>query len=105
VTRIARYARSTALPGRGDELVDGLLRAAALLEGFDGCELYVINRAADDPDTVWVTEIWSSREALDASLQLPGVPELIGEVLPLVDRSSMQLVELVPVGGIGLSGA
>jgi quinol monooxygenase YgiN len=101
--RIGRYARSSALQGRGDALADGLLRAAALLEDAEGCELYVINRVPGDPDTVWVTEIWASREALDASLQLPGVPELIGEVLPLVDRESMELVELLPVGGLGLA--
>jgi quinol monooxygenase YgiN len=103
MTRIGRYAKSTALAGRGDELVHGLLRAAVLLEEADGCELYVVNRAADDPDTVWVTEIWSSQEALDASLALPGVRELIGEVLPLIDRESIERIDVVPMGGLGLS--
>jgi quinol monooxygenase YgiN/mannose-6-phosphate isomerase-like protein (cupin superfamily) len=102
--KIGRLSRSRAHAGRGDELAGKLLQAAKLLEGAKGCELYVVNRTPDDPDTVWVTEVWTTREDLDASLQREGVPELIQEVLPLVD-GAFDVIETTPVGGIGLVDA
>ena len=50
------HGRIAARPGRGDELAAILLEAAAGLEGNPDCLLYVVSRAADDPDSVWVTE-------------------------------------------------
>ena len=96
---IGRYAKATAKPGKGDELARILLEVAAALEGVPGCELYVINRAADDPDTIWVTEIWRSQEELDASLQAEGARERIGQVRDLVD--GFDRIDLDPLGGVG----
>jgi quinol monooxygenase YgiN len=104
VTRVGRYAKATARAGQGDPLAAALLRAAALLEDADGCELYVVNRSPNEPDVVWVTEIWASQEALDASLQLPAVRELIPQVLPLIEAGGMERIDVLPVGGVGLGG-
>nr|MDQ4029949.1 antibiotic biosynthesis monooxygenase [Actinomycetota bacterium] len=67
-----------------------------------GCELYVINTSPADPDTVWVTEIWSSQADLDASLALDGVPELIEHVVPLM-AAPPERIEVLPLGGKGLA--
>jgi quinol monooxygenase YgiN len=66
---VARYVQFTAQPGRGEELAARLLRAADSLKDTPGCELYVVNRSAADPDQVWVTELWRDQEALDGSLE------------------------------------
>lgn len=99
--QISRYGKSVARPGRGDELAQHLLAAAAELESDPGCELYLINRERDDPDTIWVTELWRSQDDLDASVeQLKGSPE-VAAVMELVDR--WEMIELDLLGGKGAS--
>lgn len=102
MSKVARFAKSKAVPGKGDELAAKLLEAAAELESFPGCERYVVCRDPQDPDTLWVDELWRSMEDLEASLKLDGVPEKIREVLPLLDREAMQTFDLEPLGGKGL---
>lgn len=95
----------TAQPGGGDELAELLLRAADSLRDTAGCELYVINRAREDPDQVWVTELWLSQEALDASLEQLRTDEAkaqLSQVMALLDASHPpERVELEPLGGVG----
>ena len=72
-----------ALPGRRDELVAHLTRPApALAEA--GCLLYEVGVSEDEPDTVFVVELWTSADAHRASLQLPAVQESIAQARPLL---------------------
>lgn len=57
MNQIARYGTSIAHPGKGAELAEHLLAAAAELERDPGCELYLVNRRRDAPDTIWITEL------------------------------------------------
>ncbi|HEX3317816.1 MAG TPA: antibiotic biosynthesis monooxygenase family protein, partial [Solirubrobacteraceae bacterium] len=66
---VGRYAKMVAKPGRGEDLAAAMLRVAASLQDVPGCDLYVINRELDDPETIWVTELWRSQEDVDAALQ------------------------------------
>jgi quinol monooxygenase YgiN/mannose-6-phosphate isomerase-like protein (cupin superfamily) len=102
MSRVGRYVKFTAKPGQGDALVERMLGAAEGLQATPGCELYVINRAADDPDTVWVTEVWRSQEELDASLETEEAKAAIPEVLGLVQEGSFERIDVTPVGGVGL---
>jgi quinol monooxygenase YgiN len=103
MSRIGRYAKATAVAGKGDQLADLMLAVAATLEDTPGCELYVINRVPDEPDAIWVTELWSSQEACDAALAAAGGDGPSKEdVLALVD--SFERIDLVPVGGVGVGG-
>lgn len=100
---VGRYVKFTAQPGRGDELARLLLRAADSLRETPGCELYVINRSATDPDVVWVTELWLNQEALDASLEQLSTEAgkaQIAEVTTLLAQPPEQF-ELEPLGGVG----
>jgi quinol monooxygenase YgiN/mannose-6-phosphate isomerase-like protein (cupin superfamily) len=95
----------TALPGRGDELAELLLRAADSLRDTAGCELYVINRATAQPDQIWVTELWLSQEALDAALEQLRSEEgqaQAAQVMALLDPDHPpERIELEPLGGVG----
>jgi quinol monooxygenase YgiN len=95
------HGRIVAQPGRGDELAAVLLEAAAGLEGNPDCLLYVVSRAADDPDSVWVTEAWTDRTAHDASLEDPRARELIARARPMI-ADFADRAELRPEGGKGL---
>jgi quinol monooxygenase YgiN/mannose-6-phosphate isomerase-like protein (cupin superfamily) len=96
---VGRYAKATAKPGRGGELAGVMLEVASSLQNTPGCELYVVNRDAGDPDVVWVTEIWRSQEALDASLEAEGAQEQIARVRDLVQ--DFDRIDVEPLGGVG----
>jgi quinol monooxygenase YgiN/mannose-6-phosphate isomerase-like protein (cupin superfamily) len=92
-----------ARPGHGDALAEVMLRVADGLRSTAGCELYVINRAPSDPDAVWVTEIWASQEAVDASLKELESDEgkaQLAEVMALLDGPP-ERTDLEPLGGVG----
>jgi quinol monooxygenase YgiN len=90
-----------ARPGQGDSLAEVLVQAAAALEANAECELYVVSRSDDDPEAVWVTEVWTSREAHRASLEDDRIRALIGQARPLIAGPGERF-ELSPVGGKGL---
>lgn len=94
------YIRFTARPGQRDALVEHLLRAAALAGQAAGCELYIINTSPTDQNIVWVTEVWRSQEAHDASLAVEGAQTAIKQVLPLL-AGSPEKIDVLPVGGKG----
>jgi quinol monooxygenase YgiN len=100
--RVGRYVRMVAQPGQGGALAATLLRVAEGLRGAPGCELYVINASPDEPDTVWVTEVWSDEEASDQALSSDLGEVGIGEVLELL-AGPPELVDLTPLGGPGLN--
>jgi quinol monooxygenase YgiN len=99
VSQVARYGKATAKPGEGAELAEILLAAAAELEDDPGCELYLINRQADQPDVIWVTELWRSQGDLDASLERIRGSSGVAQALALVD--DWQMIELDLLGGKG----
>ena len=101
--QVARYGRSIARSGRGEELARHLLAAAAELEHDPGCELYLVNRQRDDPDTIWVTELWRSQADLDASVERITDSPKVAEVRQLVER--WEMVELELLGGKGAAAA
>jgi quinol monooxygenase YgiN len=91
--------RIIAATGRRDEL------AAILLEGtaaMPGCRSYVVAADPEEPDSIWITEVWDSAEMHRASLELPAVREAITRGRPLIAGFADRR-ETVPVGGYGLS--
>jgi quinol monooxygenase YgiN len=86
--------------GQGPALAEILLEAADGLRANDACLLYVVSRGQDE-DTIWVSEAWTDREAHDASLRAPGVPETIARARPLIAGLDGR-AEFTPLGGKGL---
>jgi mannose-6-phosphate isomerase-like protein (cupin superfamily)/quinol monooxygenase YgiN len=99
MNQVARYGTSVAHPGRGDELARHLLAAAAELESDPGCELYLVNRQRDAPDTIWITELWRSQADLDGAVQKIKDSPQVAAVRDLVER--WEMVELDLLGGKG----
>ena len=81
--RFANVGTLGAQPGHRDELVAILTRLNPELQDA-GCLLYEVGINAEEPDTVFVTEIWESAEAHKSSLQLPSVKAAISEARPLL---------------------
>ncbi|PRZ18158.1 putative quinol monooxygenase [Nesterenkonia sandarakina] len=70
-------------PGTREQVVAILTRHNPDLEPA-GCLLYEVGTSEEHPETVFVTELWTSAEAHRESLQLPGVRALIAEAMPLL---------------------
>lgn len=90
-----------AAPGKRSDLI------AILLEGtgtMPGNLAYIVAEDMTDSDGIWITEIWTDKEAHSASLKLPSVQAAIAKGRPLIagfeDRH-----ELRPVGGTGIRPA
>lgn len=66
-----------------------------------GCLSYIIAKDESDPDALWITEVWTSREEHAASLQLPEVRQAIASGRPLISGFGERF-ESEPVGGFGL---
>jgi len=99
VSGVARHGKATAKPGKGGELAEVLLAAAAELDDDPGCTLYLINRQTDSPDVIWVTELWRSQADLDASLERIRGSSSVAQAMALVD--DWQMIELDLLGGKG----
>lgn len=90
--------KATCVAGKRDEFI------AILLEGvgaMPGCLSYVVARDPQEPDAIWITEVWDSKESHAASLQLPAVRAAIAKGRPLIANFGDQTVT-EPVGGFGL---
>ena len=101
MTAVGRYVKMTAKPGQAEALAQKMLAVADSLREVSGCELYIINRSAVEPDVVWVTEQWSSQEQLDAALESPGARQSVGEVLALLQDEGSERIDIEPLGGVG----
>ncbi len=99
MSRVARYAKAVARPGCGEEIAQRLLAAADALGADPGCELYLVNRERDAPDTVWVTELWRSQADLDAAREAIRGSDDVAAVMRLVEDFGS--VELELLGGKG----
>ncbi len=81
-----------ALPGKRDELM------AILTEGSEtmpGNVAYIVGADMADADSIWITELWMTREDHAASLKLPAVQEAIKYGRPMMAGFGVR-VEFVP---------
>lgn len=79
--------------GKRDELIEILLRAT---ENMPGCLSYVVAKDRGDDDTIWITELWESKESHEASLRLPTVRQAIAEGRTLIAEFG-ERIETAPV--------
>ena len=87
--------------GQRDALISILLEG---LSGLPGCLSYIVAQDPTDPDAIWVTEAWDSKESHQASLSLPSVQQAISRGRPLI-ASFGERFETTPIGGQGLAAS
>lgn len=71
-------------PGKRDELVARLVQRNDALHDL-GCQLYEVGTSDQQPEIVFVVEIWENAAAHRASLQHPAVVAAIAEARPLLN--------------------
>lgn len=87
-----------AAPGKGTEL-------AALLQGpsdsrMPGNLAYIVSLSIEEPDSIWVTEVWTSKQAHDDSINLPAVQAAIAQGRPMIAGFGTR-IETKPLGFAG----
>ena len=90
--------RITAVSGRREELIAILAPSEGSLPG---CLSYIVARDPKNPDVLYVTEAWETREAHAASLMLAEVRAAIAKGRPMI-AAFETIAETEPVGGVGL---
>jgi quinol monooxygenase YgiN len=98
--KYALLNKLTAKPGNRDELVAILLESGKLGESNPACILYIVSESVEDPNVVWVQDLWTSKEQHAASLKLPELRPFINQAMPLLEGPPEQ-IEIRPVGGKG----
>jgi quinol monooxygenase YgiN len=86
-------------PGQRDRLSAILLKGTSAMPG---CLSYIIANDPQDPDAIWITEVWDSVESHHASLTIPAVKQAMVEGRPLITGFGERF-ETQPLGGYGLS--
>jgi quinol monooxygenase YgiN len=94
--RYGLIGQMLARPGKRDELL-GYLKAST--GEMPGNLSYIIALDPANPDALWITEVWDSKESHAASLQLPAVREAIAKARPIIAGFG-QSFETVPVAGV-----
>lgn len=91
----------TTVPGRRESVIDVLARRRLPPEG---CLSYVVARDPGDPETLWVTEVWTDAAAHKASLKRPDIQAGFASALAWIATMHDSVIT-EPVGGIGLDQA
>ncbi|TDD09730.1 antibiotic biosynthesis monooxygenase [Saccharopolyspora terrae] len=103
-TRVGRIMTFTAKPGRGDELATIMMQVAEGLRGSMGCQLYLVSRDVEAPDTVRVVEAWTDFASADAALATTVATRSdidLNDVLGMLAEPPEQ-IDLNALGGVGL---
>ena len=93
-----------AQPSKRDALLALLLEAGEVLADAPGCDVWIVGTIPDEPDSLWVTELWQSEADHDASLTREDVRAVIARAMSLIAAMPEQ-VKFTPVGGRGMPGA
>jgi len=84
----------TAKDGQRQTLAEILIKASKLMATAKGCQLYAVALEEKDANSVFITEIWDSKEDHDNSLKVEGVRELIMTAMPILEGQPQKGQEL-----------
>lgn len=86
-----------AVPGKREELIGYLLEGSREMPGNLA---YLVAEDLENPDAVWVTEVWRTKTDHENSLSLPGVQATIARARPIIAGFGTR-AETRPVGSAG----
>lgn len=102
MSKHGRIDMLTCAPEDQDKLFDILTHIAKHTDTEDDCIFFVISKDDDKPDKIWVTELWTSKEAHDQALaNATHLHGLLERAMALV-TDERQRAYLTPVMGKGI---
>jgi quinol monooxygenase YgiN len=100
MSKFGMHGKFLAQPGQRDALAAFLLKAAAGLQDVEDCLLYIVNVSPTEADAVWVSEVWTSKEAHRAFISTDEFKAGVALGMPLIAGMG-ERIEVVPMGGKG----
>lgn len=102
MSKFSLFGKFIVQEGERDTLVNILLDAAESMKNLDECEIYLVNISEDEPNSVYVYEVWSNENTHQASLTLEATQTLIKRAKPIITRME-RISTLKTRGGKGIS--
>jgi quinol monooxygenase YgiN len=102
--QIAQFARFAAKPGQGDKVFAALEDASVAAGQEEGTLVYAVHVAPDDPDAVWMYELYASPEAQAAHSGSEATARLRAAVGDLL-AEPLAVSKGVPTKAFGLPSA
>jgi quinol monooxygenase YgiN len=96
--KFALFNKLTAKPGQSGRVVELLIESGQLFNDNPACILYLVAESTDDPNVVWVADLWTSEQEHSDALKAPELRPYIEETIPLLERMPEQIA-VRPMGG------
>jgi quinol monooxygenase YgiN len=90
--------RLTAKPGQRARVVEILLESGKLFDDNSACRLYLVAESVEDPNLIWVADLWTSEAEHAEALEAPEMRPFVEECMPLLEGMPEQ-IRVRPVGG------
>lgn len=101
MNKFSLFGKFTVQEGKRDTMVEILLEAASSMKNLLECEIYLVNTSKDEPNTVYVYEVWSNENAHRESLTLESTQTLIKRAKPIITGMG-RISTLETKGGKGI---
>lgn len=101
MSKVTMVVKMPAAPGKGAELAEALQTALDAVESEEGTRYYILHAEAENPDTLWMYELYDSEDALHAHMTAPWFQEMAAKIGPLFGGAP-EFHALRPIGGKGL---
>lgn len=101
MSKVAVIAKLTAKPGQHDRVHAALTDLLAVARDEPGTELYVLNHDSNDPNTIWVYELYTDGDALAAHSNSDGMKAAFGALGDAL-ASAPELIMVEPTAAKGV---
>lgn len=101
MSKFSLFGKFTVQEGERDNMVNILLEAAESMRNLNECEIYLVNISDNEPNSVYVYEVWSNEGAHQASLTLEATQTLIQRAKPIITGME-KISTLQMIGGKGI---
>ncbi|WP_166805799.1 putative quinol monooxygenase [Jeotgalibacillus sp. R-1-5s-1] len=84
MTLYGGYGKIVAEKGKREELAALLTEASRNMVKNKECEIFSVSTSDEDPDAVFVYEVWASEDAHKKSLNMDVTRTLVSKTLPII---------------------
>jgi autoinducer 2-degrading protein len=98
--QVSLLAKFRVHEGKGEELIAAFRTLFEQVEKEPGTLLYVMNRAKDDPDLFWFSELYADDDAFAAHGSSDAMAKAMPTLGPLIAESELVLGEPVLAKGL-----
>jgi quinol monooxygenase YgiN len=102
MSKVGAFVKLTARDGQRDALIAHLLKSVDQAKSEQETEVWIVSSSPSEPNTVWLTEIYSSQEAQAAHSNSPAAQASLGGAMEFV-AGMPEVILISPAGGKGLN--